>query len=162
MISAELEPRRMREPPYLLRTETSEAGRTRVPRTRRFRIGSRFIGLGLICCGAGMLPWLVTLATWLPASTRVFHWSIAWVGLDALEVISLVVTGWLFLRADRRCCLAAAGTAMLLLADTWFDLTTAQAGTGFLISILMAICAELPMIALCGVLAIRSLPRREA
>jgi hypothetical protein len=162
MTSADTEAWQMRKFPGPSWTEMIEARRTRAPRKPWRRAGTRFTSLALICCGVGMLPWIVTLMAWLPATTQVSHWSTAWAGLDALEAIGLVTTGCLLRRADQRSCLAAAGTAMLLTADTWFDLMTAAPGAGPAISIVMAVCAELPMITLCGVLAIRTLPRQEA
>ena len=82
------------------------------------------------------------------------HWSAAWVGLDVMEAIGLAVTGWLVRRGDPRRCLAAAATAMLLVVDAWFDISTA--GSGLTEAVAMATCAELPMAALCSVVAYRA------
>jgi hypothetical protein len=43
---------------------------------------------------------------------------------------------------------------MLLLADAWFDISTA--GSGLTQAVAMAACAELPMAALCSVVAYRA------
>jgi len=104
-------------------------------------------------------PWLAYLAISLPASPTAWHWKAAWVGLDAMEAAGLVSTGVLLLRRDARASLTAAGTAALLLADAWFDVTTAPPGSGALTSLLMAVLAELPAAALCAGLAIRGLRR---
>lgn len=130
------------------------------PRPRPGR-GVRFLGAALVGCGVAMLPWLVVLANALPASARVPHWSAAWVGLDALEAAGLAVTGRLVLRRDPRRCLTATATAVLLVVDAWFDVVTSAPGTQLATAVAMAVGAELPMAALCLVLALRSLPRPD-
>jgi hypothetical protein len=77
------------------------------------------------------------------------------VGLDIMEAIGLAATGWLVRRGDPRRCLAAAATAMLLVVDAWFDISTA--GSGLAQAVAMAAGAELPMAALCSVVAYRAL-----
>jgi phosphoribosylamine---glycine ligase len=109
----------------------------------------RWLGLGFAIAGAGLLPWMVYLAISLPPSARAWHWSAAWVGLDAMEATGLLATGLLALRRDPRCGLAALPTAGLLMADAWFDVATAPPGSGQLASIAMAIGAELPAAAIC-------------
>jgi hypothetical protein len=120
----------------------------------RPRWRQRLPGLALLVSGVGMVPWLTYLAIALPARASVTHWSAAWVGLDIMEAIGLAATGWLVRRGDPRRCLAAAATAMLLLADAWFDISTA--GSGLTQAVAMAACAELPMAALCSVVACRA------
>ncbi len=105
---------------------------------RRWR--QRLPSLALLVSGAGMVPWLTYLAITLPARTSVPHWSAAWVGLDVMEAIGLAITGWLVRRGDPRRCLAAAATA----------------GSGLTEAVAMATCAELPMAALCSVVAYRA------
>jgi phosphoribosylamine--glycine ligase len=123
---------------------------------------SRWPAIALASAGVGLLPWLVYLAVSLPASARAWHWAAAWVGLDAMEAAGLLSTGLLLLRRDVRYCLTAMATAALLLADAWFDVTTAQPGAGELTSFAMALIAELPTSALCIVLAVGGLRRMLA
>ena len=118
-----------------------------------------WLALGLTGAGLGLVPWLAYLAVSLPASPTAWHWPAAWVGLDAMEAAGLIGTGLLLLRRDARYCLTAAGTAALLLADAWFDVTTASPGSGELTSALMAVLAELPAAGLCIWLAIVGLRR---
>jgi hypothetical protein len=118
---------------------------------------SRWLAIGLAGAGLGLLPWLVYLALNLPASPRAWHWPAAWVGLDAMEAAGLLSTGLLLLRRDVRYCLTAMATAALLLADAWFDVTTAPPGGGELTSVVMALVAELPTAALCIVLGVGGL-----
>ncbi len=134
------------------------------PPTRRTvrHLSSRWLAIALAGAGVGLLPWLVYLAVSLPASPRAWHWPVAWVGLDAMEAAGLLSTGLLLLRRDVRFCLTAMATAALLLADAWFDVTTAQPGAGELTSVAMALVAELPTAALCIVLAVGGLRRMLA
>jgi phosphoribosylamine--glycine ligase len=124
---------------------------------RGLQLSSRLVALGLTAGGAGLLPWLVYLAISLPPRPVAWHWPAAWAGLDGMEAAGLVCTGVLILRRDPRYRLAAAATAALLIADAWFDVTTAPPGSGELTSLLMAALAELPTAALCAWLACRGL-----
>jgi hypothetical protein len=132
-----------------------------VERPVRFSVRNpRHLGLGLLACGFGMVPWLFVLAATLPGTTRVPHWSMAWVGLDAMEATGLALTGWLLRRGDPRRCLTAMATSALLITDAWFDVTTSGSGGALAEAIAMAVFAEIPMAVLCAVIAYRGLPRR--
>src|SRR5215469_4253754 len=61
-----------------------------------------------------------------------------------MEAADLISTGYLMLRHDARCCLAAMGAAALLVADAWFDVTTAPPGAGVGWSAALALLTELP------------------
>ncbi|MET7685435.1 hypothetical protein [Streptomyces sp. NPDC005423] len=124
--------------------------------------GSRRLGTLLVCCGLAVLPWILALAAFLPSTVRVSNWSTAWVGLDALEALGLVTSGCLLLRRDARGSLTAAATAALLLVDVWVDVTTSAGGWERVEAVAMGLGAELPLAAVCAVLAVRSLPRRPA
>lgn len=115
--------------------------------------GTRLLGIVLGCCGIAMLPWLLVLANSLPAAE-----SATWIGLDILEATGLAATGLLMLRRDPRGCLTATATAVLLVADAWFDVTTAAPGTELATAAAMALGVELPMAVLCTVAALRSWP----
>ncbi|SCE07620.1 hypothetical protein [Streptomyces sp. PpalLS-921] len=121
--------------------------------------GSRLVGRAgwlLIVCGLVLLPWLYVLATGLPDTATATQWPVAWVGLDALEAVGLITTGVLTARGDRRHALAATAAATLLVIDAWFDTTTAAAGSDLVTAAAMALCAELPLAALCAWLAARA------
>ncbi|MFE7117267.1 hypothetical protein ACFU99_17835 [Streptomyces sp. NPDC057654] len=109
----------------------------------------RRLGYALVACGLALLPWLCVLAT-------AAHRPAVWVGLDALEALSLIGTGVLTVRRDRHRGAAAGATAMLLVADAWFDVMTAAVGPAFTIALAMALLVELPLAALCVVLAVRA------
>ncbi|MEU5207863.1 hypothetical protein [Streptomyces sp. NPDC020742] len=107
---------------------------------------------GRVLAGAGLalLPWLGYLAGTLPPAGAA-----AWVVLDALEAAALLTAGTRLLRADHRHRAPAAAAAVLLLADAAIDLTTAAPGTELATALAMAVAAELPLAALCTILAAR-------
>ncbi|WP_225844705.1 hypothetical protein [Streptomyces sp. HPF1205] len=112
-------------------------------------------GYALVVCGVALVPWLVVLATGLPSTATAPHWTVAWVGLDAMEAAGLIATGFLTLRGSARRAPVAAATATLLVCDAWFD-TTTSSGAGFGTAVLMAVAAELPLAVVCAVLALRA------
>jgi hypothetical protein len=117
------------------------------------RVTGERIGLGLLVGAAAMVPWIYVLSGSLPDTTRVSGWSTAWVGLDVMELFGLLGTGLLLLRRDPRGSLVAAVTAALLLVDAWFDVTTSSSGRALAIAIAMALLVELPLCALCALIA---------
>lgn len=104
----------------------------------------------LTASGLALVPWMAGLAV------VGLRWCAAWVGLDALEALGLVASGLLLGRGDRRCSLTAAATATLLVADAWFDTTTAAPGLGLVTAVASAACLELPLAALCTLLSART------
>lgn len=120
-------------------------GPPRLPRPNAWRRRPRSAYI-LFGCGAALVPWLVILALTLP------EWTVAWVGLDAMESLGLIATGLLTLRRHPLRPVVAGATATLLVIDAWFDVTTST-GVTFVMALLMAVLAELPLAALCGYLA---------
>lgn len=118
--------------------------------------GNRWLGWGMIGGAAALVPWMWMLAATMPSSAVVANWSTAWVGLDAMEAAALLGTGVLYVRGDRRYGLGAAVTGTLLIVDAWFDVTTATPGPGRTAAIALAAGVELPLAALCAVLAGRA------
>ncbi len=115
--------------------------------------GRLLLGFALV-----LLPWMAVLGLTLPSTVSARHWSSAWIGLDVLETAGLALTGWLLLRRDVRVVPAASATAALLVADAWFDLTTAQPRWDYLQAIALALVVELPLAAACAAVA-HSAPR---
>ncbi|WP_327282234.1 MULTISPECIES: hypothetical protein [unclassified Streptomyces] len=105
--------------------------------------------------GVALLPWMVVLAKTLPQTAEVANWSTAWIGLDALLAVGLTGTGLLLGRSDPRAAPMAAATAALLVVDAWFDVTTAAGGGARAAALALAVCAELPLAALCAAVATR-------
>jgi hypothetical protein len=114
---------------------------------------SRWVPIGFGAVAAGLLPWLVTLYTTLPATSDAQHWSLAWTGFDCLLAAGLACTAWLTHRGDPRAGLTAAATAALALVDAWFDVMTALPGRDLAQAVLLAVCAELPLAAGCASIA---------
>ena len=136
------------------RADGSSADRPAAPAGRRLR----WLARALLVAGLGMVAWLVLLAVCLPARAVADHWSTAWVGLDAMETVSLLATGTLLPRRDHRCCLAAMVTATLVFTDAWFDVATSAPGPAQLTAVLMAAFIEVPVSLLCAALALRLVP----
>lgn len=114
----------------------------------------RWGGWVFLGAAALLLPWMVFLAISLPTTESAGHWTGAWIGIDVMEAVGLAVTGWLVLRRDIRVRIAAGATGALLLADVWFDLTTARPAWDVLQAALTAFLVELPLLALCGAVAL--------
>ena len=83
--------------------------------------------LGLLVTAIVLLiPWIGYLALTLPSQYQARNWTLVWVGFDAVLAALLAATavlGWL-----RRQLMVPTGFAagVLLLADVWFDILTAQ------------------------------------
>ncbi|MFE3760481.1 hypothetical protein ACFXPI_01760 [Streptomyces sp. NPDC059104] len=120
-------------------------------RTRRApRLSTVLTGAGVV-----LLPWMVVLATTMPATAEVSNWSAAWIGLDAMLALGLAGTGALLRKGDPRVSPVAAATAALLLMDAWFDVTTSAGTSGQGMALVLALAAELPMAGVCAVVAAR-------
>ncbi|MEU8461028.1 hypothetical protein [Streptomyces sp. NPDC029003] len=113
--------------------------------------------LSTLLTGAGiaLVPWMAVLATTMPATAEVSHWSAAWIGLDAMLAVGLAGTGALLRKGDPRVSPVAAATAALLLMDAWFDVTTSAGTSGQGMALVLALAAELPMAGLCAAVAAR-------
>ncbi|MFD7974295.1 hypothetical protein [Streptomyces sp. NPDC059071] len=98
--------------------------------------------------GLALLPWLGYLAGTLPPVEAA-----GWVTLDTLEAATLLTAGTRVLRQDRACRVPAAASAALLVADACIDLATASPGAERTAAVVMAALAELPLAALCLMLA---------
>lgn len=94
-----------------------------------------------------MIPWIAFLAITLPDRYVAANWAVTWVGFDALLVTLMAATAYLGSRRRVLVVLTAFATAVMLVCDAWFDLTTAGPGDIWL-SAGVAIFAELPLAAL--------------
>jgi hypothetical protein len=101
-------------------------------------------GLG----GAGLVAWAGYLAFSLPSHSVSAHYNVAWTGFDSLLAVLVLATAWLAYRRSPRVASTSAATATLLLADAWFDITTASPGRPLLAAVLLAAFVELPAAAL--------------
>jgi hypothetical protein len=95
----------------------------------RVPVAFRWLAGLVAVSSAVLLPWAAYLASTLPSSVGARHWPLAWAGLDVAIAAGLATTAWLAVRRDRRLAFPAASSATLLLADAWFDVCTAPAGS---------------------------------
>jgi hypothetical protein len=106
-------------------------------------------GLG----AAVLVPTVVVLVTVLPSTHQSEHWDVAWGGFDvllALLLLAVALTAW---RRSRWLEAAAAGAAVLLCVDAWFDIVTASTNTELIVAVAEAALVELPLAVLCFLLA---------
>jgi hypothetical protein len=94
--------------------------------------------------GGLLAAWTGYLAVSLPGRSLSWHYNIAWAGFDVLLLALVLGTAWLTHRRSQQAASAAAATAALLIADAWFDITTAAPGRPVHAAILLAVFVELP------------------
>jgi hypothetical protein len=87
--------------------------------------------------------WIVVLGLTLPRRYDAAHWNLAWVGFDIALLAGLASTAWAAWRRRAIVVLFATSTATLILADAWFDVTTARS-SDLWVSALQAIFVEVP------------------
>lgn len=111
-------------------------------------------GWGFLVTAAVLLLWIAILAATLPSTAHAQNWTEAWIGFDLLESAGLAATGWLVLRRDLRVAVVASATAAFLVADAWFDIVTSAPGWDLAQAAVLAFLVELPLAAVCGVIAL--------
>lgn len=102
----------------------------------------RVIETLMIACIA-LCAWIIVLGFTLPRRYDAAHWNLAWVGFDVALLVGLVLTAWAAWRRRATIVLFATATATLMLADAWFDVTTARS-RDLWVSALQAIFIEVP------------------
>jgi hypothetical protein len=122
------------------------------PRTRAFAL------IAVIGCGLVLAAWIGVLAVTLPRYYRSGGWQGAWVGFDLGLLITFAITAWAGWRHRQLVIVCLVVLATLLCCDAWFDVTLDLRTSDFLVSVLMALCVELPLAAL-AVIGARRLMR---
>jgi len=102
----------------------------------------------IIACCAALAAWTGVLAVTLPRYYHTGGWRGAWVGFDVLLLIAFAFTAWAGWRHRQLVIICLVVLATLLCCDAWFDVTLDLRTSGFLLSLLMALCIELPLAAL--------------
>jgi len=92
-----------------------------------------------------IIPWTIYLSQSLPTRHTFRNWDVAWVGLDVVLVLSLLVTGILAYIKSLYTAIAASTTGSLLVIDAWFDVTGAHKGWELHEAISAAILLEIPL-----------------
>lgn len=70
--------------------------------------------------------WTAYLGWRLPRHYVANHWDVAWVGIDSLQVLTLLAAAWAAWRRRAVLMLFACACGTLLVVDAWFDVTTAR------------------------------------
>jgi hypothetical protein len=107
----------------------------------------------LAALGVGLVPWSLWLGLSLPSRKLAEHWDLAWAGFDMLLAASLLGTAATLLRRSALLEAFAAATGALLVADAWFDIVTASSSKERWFAVGLGVVAELPLAAVCFVLA---------
>ena len=94
-----------------------------------------------------LIPWIVYLGLALPERATSAHWDVAWVGFDAMEFLTLALTGWFAYRRSPWVEMAATASAVMLVVDAWFDVTTANKGWDLVQALMLGVGIELPLAA---------------
>jgi len=95
-----------------------------------------------------LIPWIVLMFT-VPQVVNVSRrWELVWGGFDCFLVLGFAVTAFRLITRSPRGAVTAAMTGTMLLVDAWFDVLTTHRG-GQIISILMAVFAEIPCALIC-------------
>jgi hypothetical protein len=114
-----------------------------------------------IACGVGAVlfyvVWIVYLGGVMPSKTVARNWNVAWLGLDALEGLSALLTLLFLLRRSHYAVLTTAAFSTSLCIDAFFDVTTAAPGAALTTAVLEAVFMELPFAVLAGALALKLL-----
>lgn len=104
-----------------------------------------------------LIPWIVYLAITLPRRNFSEHYRLSWIGFDLALAGALARTAYLANRRDPRVVLPANAAGALLIADAWFDITTADSRATALVALASALLLELPIAALSLLIARRTL-----
>jgi hypothetical protein len=139
------------------RVASPDAALATAPRTR---YQGRLV-LASLLAGGGFAGWTTVLAVQLPSRYVAGHWNVAWAGFDVMLLVSLIVTGWVFMRRPHLAATAFVVTAALLVCDAWFDVTTASGSLDTAVSVFLAVAVELPLAAALAWFASRQLGARR-
>lgn len=120
----------------------------------------RWLGPFAVCGVIGMLPWIVYLGVTLPGRARTDHYDLAWVGFDCAMLLVLAALAVAAFRRHPATGPVAAIAAAMMVIDAWFDVTTSHGG-GFLVAVLLAAFAEVPLAIICGWTAVNAERVRE-
>ena len=111
-------------------------------------------------CAVALLPWTIMINAALPSRQLVSHWDTAWTGFDIALGFVLGATALAAHRSAPAAARLASSGATLLVCDAWFDILTSSTWNERITAIVEACVAELPLAALCLLIARR--PERFA
>ncbi len=112
---------------------------SRVRRRRQF-------GLMLMtACCVGLAGWIAFLILTLPARFTSSDWRAVWVGLDIAELLGFAATAWAAWYERQVVIFLTIMTGTLLVCDAWFDVALNYGSSGFTMSVISAMLAEIPL-----------------
>jgi hypothetical protein len=114
---------------------------------------ARWVAPFFAAAAIALVPWIVVLATRLPATHAAPHWNVTWAGFDVVLTLLLIAVAAAAWRRSPWLEGAATAAAALLLVDAWFDVTTSSPGVELAASLAEALLVELPIAILCLLLA---------
>lgn len=101
-------------------------------------------------CALGLVPWIVYLAFELPEQSRSANYDVTWVGFDIAMLFALGGTALAAVQRSTWTQTLATVTAVLLMTDAWFDITSAAHGFDRMKAVISAGAIELPLAILCA------------
>lgn len=116
----------------------------------------RWLGPLAICCVVGFLPWIVYLGLTLPRRARADHYDLAWLGFDGAMWVVLAALAWVALKRHPATGPVAAVASTMLMVDAWFDVVTSSSQGQFVLALVLAVGAELPLAIICAWAAINA------
>jgi hypothetical protein len=135
--------------------ESIEAALGIIPSRQKLPL-PRWLGPLTVCCLAGFLPWIVYLAMTLPRRARADHYDLAWIGFDCAMWMVLAALAWSALRRHPATGPVAAVASTMLVVDAWFDVVTTSDKNLFILSLVLAVTAEIPLAIICAWAAINA------
>ncbi len=96
------------------------------------------------CCVI-LAGWIVVLAATLPHHFDAHHWRTVWVNFDVFLLAVFAATAWAIWRERQILILLLVLIGTMLFCDAWFDVGTSLSTSGFVMSLLSALFAELPL-----------------
>jgi hypothetical protein len=96
------------------------------------------------CCVI-LAGWIVVLAATLPHHFDAHHWRGLWVLFDMFLLAAFAAAAWAIWRERQILILLLVLVGTMLCCDAWFDVGTSLTTSGFWISLLSALFAELPL-----------------
>lgn len=105
---------------------------------------TRWLSVAVIAIVVGMIPWTAYLAVSLPRHFDAHNWRLAWVGFDGAVIVVLAFTAWAAWFHRQILAPTAIVVATLLTCDAWFDVNTSFHTPGEVLTIVTALCANIP------------------
>jgi hypothetical protein len=125
------------------------------PKRRLSDRSAHFLALAFVAISIGLIPWTLFLAATLPSRhVQSDFYDVGWAGFDVALATMIALTGIGLLRRAAWVQATAASAATLLVCDAWFDVLGSSHHGERLVSLLLAVFAELPTAGVCALIAL--------